>query len=154
MQNCSIYEIISICKNIQITSFISSAPFLGPSLFSFSTKFNFAKTEAIVCDVNAAPGRYCLLSPLLLILHPWSSLLRHNDSDTAWKYPGLKTFSVIFQNIYMTRYFIVSPLPLHWRDFRIELWQKKGCNIYSTACLRLQIACKFCEASRSRNRTL
>ena len=102
MQNCSIYEIISICKNIQITSFISSAPFLGPSLFSFSTKFNFAKTEAIVCDVNAAPGRYCLQSPLLLTLHPWAPLLRHNDSGTAWKYPGLKTFSVIFQNISMT----------------------------------------------------
>lgn len=102
MQNCSIYEIISICKNIQITSFISSAPFLGPSLFSFSTKFNFAKTEAIVCDVNAAPGRYCLQSPLVLILRPWAPLLRHNDSGTAWKYPGLKTFSVIFQNLSRT----------------------------------------------------
>ena len=152
MQNCSIYEIISICKNIQITSFISSAPFLGPSLFSFSTKFNFAKTEAIVCDVNAAPGRYCLQSPLLLTLHPWAPLLRHNDSGTAWKYPGLKTFSVIFQNISMTiSYFRHCHCT---GDFRIELWQKKGCNIYSTACLRLQIACKFCGASRSRNRTL
>ena len=34
---------------VEITSFISSAPFFGPSLFNFSTKFNFWNTEAIVC---------------------------------------------------------------------------------------------------------
>ena len=33
---------------MQSTSLISSAPFLGPSLLSFSTKFNFWKTDAML----------------------------------------------------------------------------------------------------------